>query len=126
MNHPLLHITRTCNGDIQPHRIVTLDPADTTGKTVVQASDVDVPLYGVADSLGGADGGRADIQTHGHVVVEYGDTVAINDPLTSDADGKAIPAPGSIATVHIVGWANSSGTAGELGHVRLAPARLAQ
>lgn len=126
MNSPLQIITRTCNGAIEPYRLVTLDPSDITGKTVVQAAGEDVPLYGVTDSLGGADGKSADIITSGQTLAEYGGTVTINDPLTSDATGRAIPAPASIATVEIIGWANESGVVGDIASIRIAQARLAQ
>ncbi len=125
-SNPTQILTKKANGAIAGHRICRLDATDTTGETAALAVDEATPLFGVSDALGAADGGSLDVICGGVYGIEYGADVAVNDPLTSDAQGRAIPVPASVATVHIIGWAAEAGAEGEICSVSLVPARLAQ
>ena len=54
--------------------------------------------------------------------VEYSGPVTRGDPLTSDANGKAVKAaPGGGAIAHIAGFAEVSGVSGDIGALLFCP-----
>lgn len=113
--NPLLTKTYTASGAIPQHRIVKTGAA---GK-VAQATASSDALYGVSDELGADDGERADVHLVGIANVEYGGVIAAGDPLTSDADGKAVAA-GAVGQTHrVIGTACVAGVAGDIGCVIL-------
>lgn len=88
-------------------------PASAT--TVSQATGGTVPLLGVFDRQGAPVGGMADVHRSGLVSVELGGTVAAGDPLTADAQGRAIKAvPGAGANLNIIGFADQPGVSGDI------------
>jgi len=102
---------------------------------VTRSSDTEVALAGAGETgflagvsdKGGdvAIGERADIHALGVVPVIYGGNVAIGDPLTSDASGKAIvAAPAAGVHAGIVGFAAMAGEADDMGAVQLSPSIL--
>lgn len=114
-NFPLQTIARSATLAVAAHRIVRDGASD---GLVVQASAATQRLIGVTGGNGIAAGGCDSVEYAGIVPVEYGDDVAPGDPLTSDADGKAIPAT---AGQRIVGYACESGGLGTIGSVNVVP-----
>lgn len=99
---------------IAAHRIVKFSDAANTQKVAQGAAATD-PLIGVADTMGGVSGGMTDIVRAGLAAVQLGGTVAAGDPLTSDADGKAVKCLGAAGAVRrIVGYADAPGVADDI------------
>tara|TARA_E500000318_G_scaffold46673_5_gene44006 strand:+ start:4044 stop:4457 length:414 start_codon:yes stop_codon:yes gene_type:complete len=104
----------------------------------IQATGPTDPLLGVSD-LGAASGAALDIRMGGIAPVDYGGAISAGDPITSDADGKAIAATahthtentagayaqnattGGASTVRIIGYAVVDGVDGDIGSVQIAP-----
>ena len=101
---------------ILPFRIVKHGAADAFAIQSAAGADAS---FGVSDSLGAAAANDpVDIIRGGIAEVVYGGTVTRGDPLTSDAQGRAIKA----ATGNrIVGFAEVSGVVGDRGSVFIAP-----
>ncbi|MFP4137475.1 MAG: DUF2190 family protein [Halomonas sp.] len=101
---------------VAPHRIVTFGTKDYLAQ---QASGTSTYMLGVADSLGAEDAGDPlDVILDGIAHVDYGAEVSRGEPLTADADGKAVPAS---TGNHVVGYAMHTGAAGDRGSVRVMP-----
>jgi hypothetical protein len=76
---------------------------------------------GVIGALDIADGTAGDIVQAGITPIEYGAVVAAGNPLTSDAQGRGIPAA---AGNSVIGVAQEAGAAaGVIGSVLIAPVR---
>jgi hypothetical protein len=134
-NSPTLTKNYSAGGAVTKRRIVKWS-ADAT---VVQATAATEKLIGVAGELSAASGARIDIHRAGIVEVEYGGEVTRGDPLTSDADGKAVAATrhthtentagtyaqnattAAAANVGIIGYAEISGVSGDIGLALLVP-----
>lgn len=101
---------------ILPFRIVKHGAADAFA---IQGADAGDAIFGVSDSLGAAAANDpVDVIRGGIAEVTYGGTVTRGDPLTSDAQGRAIKA----ATGNrIIGFAEVSGVVGDRGSVFIAP-----
>ncbi len=96
-----------------------------TDDYVVQSTASTEALMGVSGFVGGDAGGRVDIIKTGITDVEYGGTVTRGDWLTSDASGKAVTsAPAAGANANVIGRAEVSGVAGDIGAVLIAPGRI--
>jgi len=108
---PGLTMNYRAQGAIAPHRIVAAGSEDQTVKQAGAGTDA---LVGVTPDVGAADGQRVDAIHGGIAGVEYGALVEYGDRLTSNADGKAIPAT---AGDRVVGTAMVSGINGDLGIV---------
>lgn len=93
----------------------------------VTASDPTANLIGVADSLGAAEAGAMlDIVKVGLSEVRLGGTVDHGDPLTTDADGKAVKAtPVAGSVIRIIGFAEMDGEADDIIRFDVAPGVLA-
>lgn len=64
------------------------------------------PLIGTSDSMGAHADAMVDVVQGGHGEVRAGGTFAFGDPLTSDAQGRAIKAePAAGTVVRIIGFA---------------------
>lgn len=88
--------------------------APTTNASVEQADAATVTAIGISDTLGAGAGQMLDVHRAGLVEVELGGTVAAGDPLTSNADGKAIKAVAATgSTIWIAGYADAPGVAGD-------------
>lgn len=104
---------------IVKHRIVKHGSGDRIATQASAATDL---LIGVADLLG-ADGASVpvDVIRSGVALVEFGGTVTRGQKLTADADGKAIvAAPAVGVNAQIIGIAEVSGAAGDIGKVFIA------
>jgi hypothetical protein len=122
MNNALLTKNYTAEAAISPYRIVKWGAADSQ---VLQATGVADKLIGIQNEVGPALGERADVQRAGIAEVEYGGNVVRGDPLTSDATGKALAAaPAAGTNNYIIGFAEVSGAAGDIGLCLIAPGRI--
>ncbi|MDH5298672.1 MAG: DUF2190 family protein [Desulfobulbaceae bacterium] len=123
MGKPTLTENFDAEAAVNPFRLVKPGTAD--GQVVHGAAATDA-VFGVSDSLGAAAAGdRVDIHTAGVADVEYGGTVAAGDPLTADANGKAVKAaPAAGVNNRIAGFARVAGVAGDIGAVQLAPGQI--
>ncbi len=98
---------------IAPYRFLAYSP-DAGG--VIQSTNAADAKMGLSDSLGADEGQQADVIRQGIGEVEYAANIAPGDPLTSDADGKAVVAA---AGDPYSARAEEEGTAGVIGHVWL-------
>lgn len=111
--------TYNAGAAIAAHRIVAPNGTDLT---VIQGAAATDKLIGISDLGADTAGDRVDIIISDIALVEYGGNVAEGDPLTSDADGKAVVAnPAAGANVRIIGFAAVAGVANDIGSVRIAP-----
>jgi hypothetical protein len=95
------------------------------GGAVSVASAATDSLIGASGSMGAPASGMVDVDMAGISEVRLGGNVVFGDPLTSDADGKAIkavPVAGSI--VRIIGFALSEGAADDIAPYHIAPGVL--
>lgn len=112
------------SADIDPHLIVRFSDAAASQKVAV-ASANDQPLIGTSDQLGAATGKMADITRAGLASVVLGGTVEAGDPLTADANGKAVLAEAAAGeTIRIVGYADQPGVANDIIDYFCAPGLL--
>lgn len=124
MSRPLIK-SYVAVADIAAYLIVKA-AAPAAGTTIATATAATDSLLGVVDSLGGSAGRAVDVTLQGPAEVRLGANVAFNDPLTSDATGKAITAVASAgANKRIVGYALAPGAVGDLIPIRVAPGFLA-
>lgn len=100
-------------------RVVKFGTAD--GQVVQAAAATDL-LVGVTGPIAPAINERVDVMVAGIADVEYGGAVTRGQKLTADANGKAVAAaPAAGANVHVIGIAQVSGVAGDIGSVLIAP-----
>ncbi len=119
MQNPTLIKSLVCGAAVAAYRIVKHGAAD---DKVVQGAAATDALIGISDNLGGAVDKRVDVILEGVAEVEYGGNVTRGEPLTSDADGKAVAAaPAQGANNRIIGFAMVSGVLGDIGSCRIAP-----
>lgn len=117
-NTPLLIKTYIAQAAVTKRRIVVL-PAD---GAAAQAAGATGKLMGVSVDLDAAIGEQCDVVHSGLADVEYGGAVAIGDPLTSDAQGRAVAAaPGAGVNHRIVGFAQVAGVLGDIGSLLVSP-----
>ncbi|MBV5334724.1 MAG: DUF2190 family protein [Sulfuricurvum sp.] len=116
MARPDLIISFIAGAAIAAHRIVVFGVDD---NTVVTASAATGSLIGVSDLGADAAGDRLDIIMDDIADVEYGGTVTRGDPITSDANGKAITA--TVAGSRVIGFAMVSGVVGDIGSINITP-----
>jgi hypothetical protein len=124
MHNPILIKNLIASAIIAAFRIVR---GVTDEQHVTTAIDSQAPMLGVSNALGvEAIGDRVDVITHGFADVEYGGAVSIGDPLTADAQGRAVKATFvGEQVVYIVGYAATDGVLGDIGSMRIAPSALA-
>jgi len=115
MSHVLMWRAADAGGAISPHRIVKYGNAD--GKVVQSTAAADAHV-GVSGRASAASGGRVEIARSGIADIEYGGNVTRGVLLTADADGKAVAAADGN---RVIGVAEVSGVAGDIGQVLLAP-----
>lgn len=106
---------------IVPYRIIAFDAQG----RAAQATSATDAIIGVAD-LGAAKAGQVcDVRLGDLVPVEYGAAVQAGDPLTADAEGRAIKAdPAAGTRVRAIGHAWVAGVAGDIGLAHLAPHQI--
>ena len=121
--NPTLIKTYGTEAIVNPNRICKWGTADTM---VVQAAASTDVLIGLSGRLGASvSGDRCDVTRAGIEKVLYGGTITKGDPLTSDANGKAVKAnPGAGVNAYIVGFAEVDGVDGDIGEVLIAPGRI--
>ena len=104
---------------ISPYRIVKFGAND---GGYLQASAATDFLAGVCESVGPASGERLDVIKAGIADVEYGGAVTRGGPITADASGKAVAAaPAAGSNVRIIGFAEVSAVAGDIGPAWIEP-----
>lgn len=110
--------------EIEGRRIVAFsDPASSSKVTTASANTG--PFAGVSDAMGAELGGMCDVHRGGLVHVTLGGPVQAGDPLTSDANGKAIKAVAAAGTtVHYIGFADEPGVADDVIDAFAAPGLL--
>lgn len=115
--------TLTAGAAIGPRRIVKFAAA---AGQVVQAADAAETLLGVTGPRGAkAAGDRIDVYFDEIREIGYGGKIIQGDPLTSDADGKAVKAaPSEGANANIIGVAMISGVDGDIGSVHVSRGRI--
>lgn len=115
MRNPGFIVNYTAEGALAKNRIVCFGATDGTVKQATAATD---GMIGVTEGFAYAAGERADIVRSGFADVEYGGTVTRGQPLTADAQGRAIAAAPSAGTNNrIIGYAEVSGVVGDIGSV---------
>lgn len=115
MANPELIKAYTAGAAIAAHRIVVFGSAD---GAVIQAAASTDKLIGISEAFGAASGERIDIVRSGLADVEYGGSVTRGDMLTADANGKAVvAAPAAAVNAQVIGRAEVSGVAGDIGSV---------
>lgn len=115
----VLNTNGVAGAAIEPFRIVKFSNAD--GKYVQSSAATDLHV-GVSESIAAADGERIDVCRIGIAAVQYGGTVVRGQKLTSDAEGKAVAVTKD--GDQVIGIAEMSGVAGDIGAVLLAPASM--
>jgi folate-dependent tRNA-U54 methylase TrmFO/GidA len=109
MSNPGLIKSKRVEGDVNPYRFVKHGSAD---GVVAQGAAATDALCGVSHNVGAEDGGIVDVIKSDITEIEYGGTVAAGDPLTSDAEGKAIKA--TVSGSRVGGYAEVSAVAGDI------------
>lgn len=116
-NVPGLTLNYVAAGAIAARRIVKHGAAD---GAALQATASTEAFLGVSTDIPAGSGERVDVYREGVVPVQYGGNVTRGDPLTSDADGKAVvAAPTAAALAQVIGYAEISGVANDIGSVHL-------
>ena len=112
--------THKPGGAVNAYRLCKHGAAD---GTVIQAAGNNAAIVGVCTRVGAASTDpEVELVRGGVPEVEYGGAVARGDPLTSDADGKAIKAePGANAKFYIAGFAEVAGASGDIGSILFCP-----
>ena len=120
MPRTALYVTLSITGELAPFRIVAHDGSG----GYKQATAATEALVGTADELGKQPNGGADVAMSDQPEVEAGGAIAAGDPLTSDAQGRAVKA--TAAGNRIIGFACKAATdAGEIIDYQFAPGFLA-
>ena len=110
---------RVGSAAIAAHLIAAASGSADTVRTATGATD---SLIGAVDAMGGKANGMVDIDVAGWSQVLFGGAVSFNDPLTSDAQGRAVKAePVADAIVHVIGFARCDAEAGDIGAYQIAP-----
>lgn len=109
--------------EVKPYRIVKFGTSDNEAIQAAAATDMSI---GVSDQLGAeAAGDPLDVIRSGLAEVEFGGNVTRGEPLTADSQGRAVvAAPTAGQSVRIIGHAEVSGVAGDIGSAHLAPGTL--
>ncbi|WP_431477825.1 DUF2190 domain-containing protein [Massilia eburnea] len=112
-----LIVNYVAEGALAKNRIVCFGATD---GFVKQASTVNDAMIGVTEGFAYAAGERVDIVRTNLADVEYGGIVTRGQPLTADAQGRAVAAaPAAGTNNRIIGYAEVSGVAGDIGSVLL-------
>lgn len=119
MSNELLLKSYVAQGAIAKYRIVAFGTAD---GTVVASSAATSLHIGVNAELDVVSGERVDVIRSGLPLVEYGGAVTRGQPLTSDAQGRAVAAaPAAGSNVRIVGFAETNAVLGDVDRMLFAP-----
>jgi len=113
---PGLILSYTAGAAVTKHRIVKFDGSDDQVEHAVAATDLSI---GVTERFDAGADERVDVVRTGLARVEYGGAVTRGAALTAGANGRAV-----VTTTQgrrIIGIAEVSGVAGDLGAVLLVP-----
>lgn len=102
---------------IPPHRIAAF--ADAAGTSIRPANATDRALVGTVGKTGASAGSIGDVERGGISRVELGGAVAAGDPLTSDANARAVKA--TTSGQRTIGRAEEPGVAGDWIDYMIAP-----
>lgn len=111
---------------VRPFRIARFSDVAASQK-VAEATANTQPMIGVFDKLAAQAvvGQLVDVHRGGLCSVELGGTVTAGQPLTSDAQGRAIAATPAAATqVRIIGFADQPGVIGDVIDAWIEPSLL--
>jgi len=123
MNNPGLIKAFVATLALMAHRIVSFGADDNHVVQSVLSTDAHIGVTGAVVST--VDSSPVDITLSGIAEVEYGGVVTRGDPITSDAQGRAIKAaPVAGVNARIVGQAMSSGVLGDIGSVHIIPTQI--
>lgn len=118
-------VTGVAGAAILRRRILKYGSAD---GVYIQATGSTDFLVGVSDDAGdiptptAATPERVDCIDDGYALVDYGGTITRGQYVTSDANGKAIAAaPANGVNAYVVGQAQSSGSNGSVGSIKIQP-----
>jgi hypothetical protein len=112
------------SADVEPFRIAKFSDIAASKKVAHSAANTD-PIMGVFDRMGGKPGGMADVVRAGLASIRLGGPVQAGDPLTSDANGKAVKCVAAAGqTRRIVGFAEEPGVADDIIDAWIAPGLL--
>jgi len=112
-NIPALTLAYTASGDIPARLIVKHGANDGEAAVATAATDA---LLGISTDVATAAGRHADVIRSGIAPVTYGDNVTRGAALTANALGLAVPATSGD---QIIGYAEISGSAGDIGSIYL-------
>jgi hypothetical protein len=101
----------TAGAAIRANRLVKFS-ADYTVVEATASSDL---IIGVSDNVAVSSGDRVDVFKDGVVPVVLGGAVTRGQPVTSDANGAGVQgAPGAGINIRVIGFAETSGVAGDI------------
>ena len=116
--NPILEKEYLADGAVSAFRILK---AGTNDDDAAQATGVGENYLGVSQHAA-ADNADVRVMEIGISKVEYGGTVSYGDPLTSDANGKAVAAaPATGVNNSIIGYARAAGVSGDIGRTLISP-----
>lgn len=123
MNHALLVKSRVAAAAIAPYLIAAANGVAGQARQAAAGTD---KLLGVANEMGATDAGQmVDIQEVGLADVRAGGVFADGDPLTSDANGKAVLAAKVVGqTIYVIGFARSAATADDIVPMLVSPSLI--
>lgn len=120
MGNPTLIKEGTAEGAITKYRIVKFGASDGGYVQAAAATDYLAGVY--SENFDVASGERLGVVKAGIADVEFGGTVTRGQPLTADANGKAVAAaPAAGSNVRLIGFAEVSAVAGDVGQVWVEP-----
>ncbi|KHS86520.1 DUF2190 family protein [Pectobacterium carotovorum] len=118
MNIPGLITGHKAESVVPRRRLIVRGDAE---GAVTQAVGGTALIIGVSTAVDGVIGDTVDVIRGGLALVTYGADVTADDPLTSDAEGRAIPAT---AGTFVIGYAEYDGAEDDTGSVWIAPGKL--
>jgi len=113
-NFPVLTIALLATTAIPAYRIVRDTGTDGQGALATASTQ---SFAGVAGIIAGEANKTIDVHKCGIVPIEYGGNIAVGDPLTSDATGRAVKA---VEGDNVIGKAQEVGAAGTIGSLLIA------
>lgn len=123
MNIPGLTTAHVAGAAIAARRMVTRDTQpETEPESVVTATNGKSLIIGVTTAINSDEGDHVDVIRGQLALVIFGGTVKAGQPLTSDAEGRAVHAA---AGDWYLGFAECDGEENDVGSVWIAPGQAA-
>lgn len=118
-----LIISRPVTAAIGPHLLVAFAAGTAMVKAAASATDA---IIGASDSQGANDTGLCDVHQGGEIEVRAGGDIDAGDPITSDAQGRAIKAvPVAGQNIRVAGIAMNDASADDIFDFIYAPSVIA-